>query len=41
MVHVLGLGVNPNFINPWGESLAVLACKGGHIDVLKVIQFPS
>jgi hypothetical protein len=31
-------GVDPNFTNEYGESLVVLCCKGGHLDVLKVFS---
>lgn len=37
MKHLLQkLNVDPALTNRWGESLLVLCCKGGHLDVLKV-----
>jgi len=37
MKHLIqDLGVNASFTNCWGESLLVLCCKGGRLDVLKV-----
>jgi hypothetical protein len=38
MARTPELKVNPNFTNQWGESLVVLACKGGHLDVLEVLS---
>jgi hypothetical protein len=30
------LGVNPSLTNRWGETLLVLCCKGGHLNILEV-----
>ena len=34
------LNVNPALTNRWGESLLLLCCKGGHLNVLKVFMTP-
>jgi len=39
MKHLIqDLGVNASFTNCWGESLLVLCCKGGRLDVLKLLD---
>jgi hypothetical protein len=36
MKHLIQeLGLDPTLTNRWGESLVVLCCKGGHLDVLE------
>jgi hypothetical protein len=43
MRHLLGpCKVNVNLTNSWGESLLVLCCKAGHIDILRAgTQMPQ